>query len=344
MPKTSCVSAPFARNRERATPRAASARWLRWLCLALLAFVCTGAGAQPYPQRPIRMIVPYSAGGGVDIVARTLAQELSKRVGQPVIVENKPGAGSNIGSDAVAKAQPDGYTLLMASPANAINARLYAKMPYNPSRDLTPIALVGSVPSVLIAHPSVAAKTVVELVALAKQKPGALTYGTGGSGTSEHLSAEMFKSAAGVDLVHVPYKGGSAVLTDLIGGQISLMFVNQISAVPLVKSGKVRALAVASDMRSPALPEVPTFIEQGLPNFRVSVWWGVMGPANLPQDIVSHLNQEIVAALASAQMKEKLDALTAQAIGGTPEQFADFFASELVKWARVVQASGAKVD
>jgi tripartite-type tricarboxylate transporter receptor subunit TctC len=337
-------SGQAAHQPTRATAGAKRARAQRLFGCAVLAFFCSSAAAQSYPVRPIRMIVPYAAGGGVDIVARTLAQELSKRLGQSVFVENKPGAGSNIGSDAVAKAAPDGYTLLMASPANAINAALYAKMPYNPSRDLAPIALVGSVPGVLIAHPSVAARNATELVALAKARPGALTYGTGGSGTSEHLSAEMFKSAAGVDLLHVPYKGGSAVLTDLIGGQISVMFVNQISAVPLVKSGKVRALAVASEKRSPALPEVATFIEQGFPDFRVSVWWGVMGPANTPKEIVARLNQEIVAALASAEMKERLEALTAQPIGGTPEQFAAFFADELVRWARVVQASGAKVD
>jgi len=323
-------------SRRRAASAAVQLRVMRMLGCVLALLLWNSAGAQSYPIRPIRMIVPYAAGGGVDIVARTLAQELSKRLGQSVFVENKPGAGSNIGSDAVAKAQPDGYTLLMASPANAINATLYAKMPYNPSRDLVPIGLVGSVPSVLIAHPAVAAKSATELATLAKSKPGTLTYGTGGNGTSEHLSAEMFKSAAGVDLVHVPYKGGSAVLTDLVAGQISVMFVNQISAVPLVKSGKVKALAVASEKRSPALPEVATFIEQGFPDFRVSVWWGVMGPANIPK--------EIVAALASAEMKERLEALTAQPIGGTPELFAAFFGDELVRWARVVQASGAKVD
>jgi tripartite-type tricarboxylate transporter receptor subunit TctC len=339
-----CQPQQAARNSVRTAWRARRARRQRMFGWALLALFCGSAGAQSYPVKPIRMIVPYAAGGGVDIVARTLAQELSKRLGQPVVVENKPGAGSNIGSDAVAKAQPDGYTLLMASPANAINATLYSTMPYNPSRDLVPIGLVGSVPGVLIANPSVAATNAVELVALAKSKPGTLTYGTGGSGTSEHLSAEMFKSAAGVDMVHVPYKGGSAVFTDLVGGQISVMFVNQISAVPLVKSGKVRALAVASEKRSPALPEVPTFIEQGFPDFRVSVWWGVMGPANIPKEIVARLNQEIVAALASAEMKERLEALTAQAIGGTPEQFAAFFRDELARWAGVVKASGAKVD
>ena len=344
MLKITCDTKQAARNPAQRVPRAGRAPLQHLFGWALLALFCGSAGAQSYPAKPIRMIVPYAAGGGVDIVARTLAQELGKRLGQPVVVENKPGAGSNIGSDAVAKAQPDGYTLLMASPANAINPTLYATMPYNASRDLAPIGLVGSVPGVLIANPSVAATNVTELVALAKSKPGILTYGTGGSGTSEHLSAEMFKSAAGVDMVHVPYKGGSAVFADLVGGQISVMFVNQITAVPLIKSGKVRALAVASDKRSPALPEVPTFIEQGFPDFRVSVWWGVMGPANMPKEVVARLNQEIVAALASAEMKERLEALTAQAIGGTPEQFAAFFRDELAKWASVVRASGAKVD
>ncbi len=318
---------------------------LPWLLAGILAMlVCDGVLAQSYPAKPVRMIVPYAAGGGVDIVARTLAQVLSKRLGQSVLVENKTGAGSNIGSDAVAKAAPDGYTLLMASPANAINPTLYAKMPYNPTHDLAPIGLVGSVPSVLIVHPSLAARNVKELIALAKSSPGKLTFGTGGNGTSEHLAAEMFKAMADVNLVHVPYKGIAPAIPDLVAGRISMTFVNQVSALPLVKAGSVKALAVASDKRSAALPEIPTFIEQGLSGYRVSVWWGVMGPAGMPKEIVAQLNREIVASLASAEMKERLDILGAEPIGGTPEQFAAFFRDELAKWARAVQVSGAKVD
>ena len=300
--------------------------------------------AQSYPVKPVRIVVPYAPGGGVDIVARAVGQELSRRIGQTVLVENRTGAGGNVGSDAVAKAAPDGYTLLMASPANTINPSLYTKMPYDPMRDLVPIALIGSVPTVLIANRSLPVQNVKQLVALAKSRPGALIYGSGGSGTTEHLAGEMFKSAARVDMLHVPYKGGAQVMTDLLGGQIALMFVNQLAALPHVNAGKLKALGVASAERSPALPQVPTFAESGYPELIVSVWWGVMGPAAMPKEIVTQLNREIVAALASPEMKERLQTLSARPIGGTPESFAKFFADEITRWARVVKASGARVD
>ena len=318
-----------------------------FLLLALAAasaMLCGPAQAQNYPTRPIRMIVPYAPGGAVDIVARSVGHELTKRVGQQVIVDNRTGAGGNIGSETVAKAAPDGYTLLMASPANTINPSLYSKMPYEPMRDLVPIALVGSAPAVLIANRTLPVQNVKQLIALAKAKPGALTYGSGGSGTTEHLAGEMFKSMAGIDMLHVPYKGGAQVITDIISGQIALMFVNQLGALPHVKAGKVKALGVASGERSQALPDVPTFAEAGFPQFKVSVWWGVMGPAGLSRDIVTQLNREILAALSSPEMKERLLTLSAQPIGGTPEQFAAFFAEETARWARVVKASGARVD
>jgi len=308
------------------------------------SIICATAGAQQYPSKPVRIVVPYAPGGGVDIVARAIGQELTKRLNQQIVIENRTGAGGNIGSDAVAKAAPDGYTLLMASPANTINSSLYAKMPYDPARDLAPIALIATVPTVLLANRSLPVKDVKQLVALAKARPGALTYGSGGSGTTEHLAGEMFKSAAGIDMLHVPYKGGAAVLTDLVGGQIALMFVNQVFALPYVKAGTVKALGVASSERSPALPDVPTFVESGFPDMRVSVWWGVMGPAGMTKDIVAQLNREIGAALSSPEMKERLQTMSARPIGGTPEQFAAFFADETARWARVVKSSGAKVD
>jgi len=314
-------------------------------CVLAVAFsVSAGAMAQSYPVKPVRIVVPYAPGGGVDIVARAVGQELSRRIGQTVLVENRTGAGGNVGSDAVAKAAPDGYTLLMASPANTINPSLYTKMPYDPMRDLVPIALIGSVPTVLIANRSLPVQNVKQLVALAKSRPGALIYGSGGSGTTEHLAGEMFKSAARVDMLHVPYKGGAQVMTDLLGGQIALMFVNQLAALPHVNAGKLKALGVASAERSPALPQVPTFAESGYPELIVSVWWGVMGPAAMPKEIVTQLNREIVAALASPEMKERLQTLSARPIGGTPESFAKFFADEITRWARVVKASGARVD
>lgn len=300
--------------------------------------------AQPYPVKPVRIVVPYAPGGGVDIVARAVGQELTKRLGQTVLVENRTGAGGNVGSDAVAKAAPDGYTLLMASPANTINPGLYTKMPYDPMRDLVPIALIGSVPTVLIANRSLPVQNVKQLVALAKSQPGAVMYGSGGSGTTEHLAGEMFKSAAGIDMLHVPYKGGAQVMTDLLGGQIALTFVNQLGALPHINAGKVKALAVASAERSTALPQVPTFAESGYPEFRISVWWGIMGPAGMPKELVTQLNREILAALASPEMKERLQTLSARPIGGTSEQFTKFFADETARWARVVKASGARVD
>jgi tripartite-type tricarboxylate transporter receptor subunit TctC len=308
------------------------------------SIVCAAAPAQQYPSKPVRIVVPYAPGGGVDIIARAIGQELTKRLNQQIVIENRTGAGGNIGSDAVAKAAPDGYTLLMASPANTINSSLYSKMPYDPARDLAPVALIATVPTVLLANRSLPVKDVKQLVALAKARPGALTYGSGGSGTTEHLAGEMFKSAAGIDMLHVPYKGGAAVLTDLVGGQIALMFVNQVFALPYVKAGTVKALGVASSERSPALPDVPTFVESGFPDMRVSVWWGVMGPAGMPKDIVAQLNREIGAALSSPEMKERLQTMSARPIGGTPEQFAAFFADETARWARVVKSSGAKVD
>lgn len=311
---------------------------------ACAALLCAGAMAQTYPVKPVRIIVPYAPGGAVDIVARAVGQELTKRIGQTVLVENRTGAGGNVGSEAVAKAAPDGYTLLMASPANTINPSLYTRMPYDPMRDLVPIVLIGSVPTVLIANRSLPVQNVKQLVALAKSQPGALTYGSGGSGTTEHLAGEMFKSVARVDILHVPYKGGAQVITDLLGGQIALMFVNQLAALPHVTAGKLKALAVASSERSEALPQVATFAEAGYPELKVSVWWGVMGPAAMPKELVMQLNREIGAALSSAEMKERLKTLSARAIGGTPEEFARFFAEETKRWAPVVKASGARVD
>jgi tripartite-type tricarboxylate transporter receptor subunit TctC len=314
------------------------------LLFPLLTCVVASAAAQDYPNRPVRMVVPYAAGGGVDIVARAVSQELAKGIGQPVIVENRTGAGSNIGSDFVAKAAPDGYTLLMASPANAINMSLYRKMPYDTQRDLAPVALVGAVPSVLVVNPALPAKTVAELVALAKEKPGSLNYGSGGSGTSEHLSAEMFKSLAAIDLVHVPYKGGANAMTDVVSGQLSLMFTNMLGAMPHIRSGKLKAIAIADSRRSPSLPEVPTFAEAGFKDFEVLVWWGVMAPTRTPAPVITYLNREIIAALGAPELKERLDGMGARIIGGTPEQFGAFVAAEIVRWARAVQVSGATQD
>ncbi len=313
----------------------------RWV-LAFAALVAAGvASAQPYPGKPIRIVVPYAAGGGVDVVARSVGQALSKRVGQPVIVENRVGAGSNIGSDSVAKAAPDGFTLLMASPANAINMTLYKSMPYDTRRDLAPVALIGAVPSVLVLNANVPINSTKELVAQAKAKPGSINYGSGGSGTSEHLAAEMFKSMAGIDMVHIPYKGGAASLTDVLGGQIPLMFSNALGPMPHIKSGKLKVLGVADSQRMALLPDVPTFAEQGYPDFLVTVWWGVMAPAATPRDVVAKLNREINAALQDPELSEKLKGMGARIIGGSPGDFAKFIDAEIARWGRAVKDSGA---
>ncbi len=311
---------------------------------ALVAAVAFNVRADSYPSRPIHLVVPYTAGGGVDVVARSVGQELAKRLGQPVIVENKVGAGSNIGSDYVAKAPPDGYTLLMASPANAINMTLYRKMPYDTMRDLAPVALVGAVPSVLVVNPRFPAKSVQEFVAYAKAHPKEVFYGSGGNGTSEHLAAAMFSSIAGIDMVHVPYKGGAAAMTDVIGGQIPCMFTNQLGAMPHIKAGTLRVLGVADAHRSAALPDTPTFAEAGYPDFNVSVWWGLMAPAGTPKDAIDKLDKAVNAALAGPDLQRRLDEMGAHPIGGTPEQFGTFVAQEIARWGRAVKASGAVQD
>ncbi len=302
------------------------------------------ASAQNFPSRPVRIVVPYAAGGAVDIVARTLGVELGKRLGQSVVVDNRTGAGGNIGSEFVAKAPPDGHTLLMGSTATAINASLYQKLSYSPATDLVPVGLVGSAPSVLLVAPSFPAKGVKELIAIARAKPGEMTFGSGGSGTSEHLAGELLRTTTGVNLVHVPYKGGNAAMNDIIGGQIVMMFINQLAAVPQVRGGKIRALAVASPERSTALPEVPTMAEQGYPGFNVAVWWGLMTPAGTPREVIGRLNAEVVASVSSPGMQERLATLHAQPLGGTTAEFAAFYADELARWAKVVRASGARAE
>jgi tripartite-type tricarboxylate transporter receptor subunit TctC len=317
----------------------------RVVSASILMLLAAGvAVGQSYPVKPVRIIVPYAAGGAVDIVARSLGQELSKRFNQAVIIDNRTGAGGNIGSELVAKAAPDGYTLLLASPGNAINATLYAKMPYNPATDLTPVALIGYAPTILLAGTSFPTKNVRELVTLAKTKPGTITFGSGGAGTTEHLAGEMFKSAASIDIVHVPYKGGNAALNDVIGGQIAIMFINQLGGLPQVKAGKLKVLGVAAVERSQALPDVPTLAEQGFPDFNVAVWWGLMGPGGVPKELVARLNRDVAAALGAPEMKERLAFLTAQPLPGSVEYFNTFFADELERWARVVRASGARAE
>lgn len=321
-----------------------SCRTVLMVLAASLSGLNGAAHAQAYPSKPVRLIVPYAPGGGVDIVARTLADDLTKRLGKTVIVENRSGAGGNVGSTFVAKSEPDGYTLLLGSNANAVNNSLYSNMQYEAATDLTPIILVGTVPMVVLASPTIAPKTVGEMIALAKARPGTLNFGSGGNGTAEHLAFELFKRRTGIDAQHVPYRGGAAVYTDLIGGQIQLMFNNQLGATPYIRSGQLRALGITGNNRSPQLPDVPTFREQGVADFNVSVWWGVIGPAGIAKETVAQINQLFASSVGSPDVKKRLESLGAQAQGGTPEDFAAFFRSEMATWSGVIKAANIRID
>lgn len=312
---------------------------------ALTSFMTVGpARAQDYPNKPIKLIVPYGPGGGVDVVARTLADYISTKLGKLIIVENRVGAGSNVGSSFVAKSDPDGYTLLLGSNANAVNKSLYPNPGYDAAKDLTPIVLVGQVPMVLLAAPSVSASNIAELLAQSKAKPGSFNVGSGGSGTAEHLSFELFKRQTGMDGVHIPYKGGGAVYTDLMGGQIQLFFNNQLGATPHIRSGKLRALGITSPTRSLALPDVPTFAEQGLPEFNVFVWWGVLGPSGIPNNIVTQINALFNEAISSPEVSKRLESMGAQPKGGSSEVFLNFFNSEIKTWSEVIKLANIKLD
>jgi tripartite-type tricarboxylate transporter receptor subunit TctC len=305
----------------------------------------TASAQAPYPNRPVRIVVPFAAGGTTDILARALAQKLTEALGQSFIVDNRPGAGGNIGAELVAKSAPDGYTLLMGTVGtHAINPSLYKVMPYDHVKDFAPVVLVAGVPNVLEVNPSVPVQTVAELIAYAKANPNKLNFASSGSGTSIHLSAELFKSMTGVQMQHVPYKGSAPALQDLVGGQVQLMFDNLPSSLALIKAGKLRPLAVTSTTRAAVLPDVPTVAEAGVPGFEASSWFGLLAPAGTPPAIIAKLNAEANRWLSSPDAKEKLLAQGANAAGGSPEDFARHIAAETIKWAKVVKDSGAKVD
>lgn len=318
---------------------------LRLLLCGLLASIAADVFAQTYPTHSIRLIVPFPAGGTTDILARAVAQRLTETLGQAVVVDNRPGAGGNIGSDIVAKSAPDGYTLVMGTVGtHAINPSLYAKMPYDHVKDFVPVVLVAGVPNVLEVNPSLPVHTVADLIKLAKEKPGTINFASSGSGTSIHLSGELFKTMAGVDMTHVPYKGSAPAITDLIGGQVQVMFDNLPSSLAQIKAGKLRAIAVTSLKRAPALPDVPTISESGLPGFEASSWFGILAPAGTPPAVIARINHEVNQWLQSADAREKLLAQGAEAAGGTPDKFASHIRVESEKWAKVVKASGAKAD
>lgn len=313
------------------------------VCAAAALMTATAAMAA-YPEKPIRLIVGFSAGGTTDVVARVIGKEIGDALGQPVVVENRAGAGSNIAAEMVARAQPDGYTLLMVAVTSAINHTLYKNLSFDLVKDFTPIALAVRVPNVLVVNPEVKANTVEELVALLKANPGKINFASSGSGTSIHMAGELFKLRAGVDVAHIPYKGSANAVTDLIGGQVQFMFDNMPSAWPHVESGKLRALAVTTAERSKTAPNLPTMQEAGFKDFDVSSWFGVIGPKGMPDDVVEKLNKSIRAALAKPEVRERLEGLGAVPADTSPEEFGTFIKTEVETWGPVVKASGAQVD
>src|SRR5438067_11012754 len=311
---------------------------MRWASLVLCFWTCQLLAQAEYPSRPVRIIVPSPPAGGTDIVARVLAQHLSQALRQQFFVENKPGAGNMIGIEAAARAAPDGYTLLMTASTLALNSVLYKKVPYDPVKDFAPITLAATAPNILIVNPNVPAKTTAELIALAKQKPGALSYGTPGIGTSPHLCMELLKTMAGIDVQHVPYRGTAAAVTDVISGQIQVAFATALTAKPQVDAGRVRALAVSGPRRVEALPNVPP-VGDAVPGYEAMQWYGLLAPAGVPGRIIERLHAEAMRALRSREMKERLATDGAEPLGSTPGEFGAFIRRELEKWGRVVEAA-----
>jgi tripartite-type tricarboxylate transporter receptor subunit TctC len=306
--------------------------------------VATHVAAQSYPTKPITIIVPYPPGGPTDIVARLIGQKLGEKVGQQVIIDNRPGAGGNVGAALVARAAPDGYTLLLGTTAHAINPSVFASLNYNIVKDFSPVVLLTSLPLVVVTNAAVPAKNIQELIALAKSKPNELAYASSGNGQSTHLAAELFKTMAGVSMTHVPYKGSAPALTDLAGGQVAVMFDTMLSAMPQVKGGRLHALAVTTATRSGAAPTLPTVAESGVPGYEAVAWSGLLAPARTPADVVAKLNTEINAILSQPDVRKRLLHDGADPVGGSAEQFSTHLVKEVQKWAAVAKASGATVD
>jgi len=322
------------------------ASFARLLAICLTAFTLVGisnAFAVDYPTRPVRWIVPYTPGGGTDITARIMAQWLSERLGQQIIIENKPGAGNNIGTEAVVNAPPDGYTLLLVNPANAINATLYRKLQFNFLRDTAPVAGIMRVPNVMEVNPEVPAKTVAEFIAYAKANPSKINWATSGNGTSVHLSGELFKMMTGVELTHIPYKGSAPALTDMIAGTVQVIFDNMPPSLPHIRAGKLRALAVTTNIRSDALPDVPTVAET-VPGYEASAFYGMAVPKGTPPEIIDKLNKEVNAGLADPKIKARLAELGGMLIPGTPAEFGKLVADETDKWAKVIKTGGVALE
>jgi len=322
-------------------------QYLRALAVALLAMPVVAAAADrlAYPTKPIRFIVTFAAGGGTDIFARAIALKFTETWGQPVIVDNRAGGNGNIGTDIVAKALPDGYTILLTTNATIVINPHLQKLPYDPVRDFEPVSLVAALPFVLVAHPSLAAKSVPELIALARAKPGQLNYGSSGGGGGAHLSGEMMQTMTGIKMTHVPYKGAAPALIALLSGEVQFMFVSILTVTPLVDSGKVRALGVTSAKRSPSLPNVPAMAETpGLAGFETDLWYGMLAPAKTDPRIVNQLYRETSRILALPDLKGRFEPTGTVMVGSTPKEFAATIKSDLAKWAKVIKASGAKLD
>jgi tripartite-type tricarboxylate transporter receptor subunit TctC len=330
-----------------------STNWQKIQCMRILipAFLAIGllagstaTSAQGYPNKPLRLVVPFPPGAGTDMFARVIANKLGESLGQTIVVENKPGGGATIGTDFVAKSAPDGYTLLLSTASHAINPGVFSRLPYDTLRDFATVTQVANVPTVLVVNPSVPAQSVTELVAYARAKPGVLNMGSASSGTVFHLAGEMFKSMAGIDMVHVPFNGGGPALTALLGGQVDLLFETSLTVQTHIKAGKLRVLAVGSAERAPGMPDVPTMAESGFPGFSAVNWYGIYVPAGTPREIVTKLNQEIVKVLNLPDVRERFASQGATLIGNTPEQHSAFLRTEMEKWNRTAKLAHAKVD
>jgi len=318
-----------------------------WLHIVLLAGAALAASAmaQQYPARPVRIYIPFTAGSAADIIARALEPQMREKLGQSLIIDNRGGAGGNIAAELTAKSPADGYSVMMGTVVtHAINLSLYSKLPYHPQRDFTPIALVGESPNILVINPYVPAQSIKELIALGKANPGKLNYGSSGSGTTVHLSAELFSVMTGIKMVHVPYKGASEALTALLSGQTDLQFASLSSGIPLVKAGRLRAFAVTGEKRSPSIPEMPTMSEAALPGYAASAWFGLLGPAGMPPAAVTALSNAALASLQTQEVKDRLFASGVELRPMPPDEFTRLIDVEIKKWAQVVKASGAKVD
>jgi tripartite-type tricarboxylate transporter receptor subunit TctC len=317
---------------------------MKALLLAFAFLVGTAHAQEPYPAKPLRLILPFPPGGGTDILGRLLAERLAANLGQPVVTENRGGAGGNVGAEAAARSAPDGYTIVLVAPSLAISPTLYSKLNYDPLKDFAPIALVASVPNVMITHPSVPANNLQEFIALAKSKPGGMNFGSGGSGTSNHLAGELLNLTAGIKLVHVPYKGVNLAMNGVLAGEVHLAFIGIPVPAPHIKAGRLRALAVLARERSPILPDVPTAAEAGLGNFDVTTWYGILAPAGTPRPIVLRLNAELVKVMRDAEMKERLATMATDPLTSTPEEFGAYIQAEIAKWGDVIRKAGLRAD